>query len=224
MRILLAEDDELLGVGLRAGLQQQGFEVDWVRDGQAALRELLALDYEAAVLDLGLPRMDGMEVLQTLRQQGRSTPVLVLTARDAVQSRIQGLDTGADDYVVKPVDLHELAARLRALVRRSSGQASNMLRAGDVVLDPSAHKVTLAGKPVDLAQREYDLLHALMRNAGRVMSREQLEEKIYPWGTEVASNAVEVHVYHLRRKLGSELIETVRGVGYLLPEVVRSGE
>ena len=224
MRILLAEDDELLGVGLRAGLQQQGFEVDWVRDGQAALRELLALDYEAAVLDLGLPRMDGMEVLQALRQQGRSTPVLVLTARDAVQSRIQGLDTGADDYVVKPVDLHELAARLRALVRRSSGQASNMLRAGDVVLDPSAHKVTLAGKPVDLAQREYDLLHALMRNAGRVMSREQLEEKIYPWGTEVASNAVEVHVYHLRRKLGSELIETVRGVGYLLPEVVRSGE
>ena len=224
MRILLAEDDELLGTALRAGLQQQGFHVDWVRDGSAALRELKAVDYEAAVLDLGLPRMDGMEVLQALRQQGRSTPVLVLTARDAVQSRIQGLDTGADDYVVKPVDLHELAARLRALVRRSSGQASNVLRAGDVVLDPTAHKVSQAGKPVDLAQREYDLLHALMRNAGRVMSREQLEEKIYPWGTEVASNAVEVHVYHLRRKLGSELIETVRGVGYLLPEVVRSGE
>ena len=214
MRILLAEDDELLGVGLRAGLQQQGFEVDWVRDGQAALRELLALDYEAAVLDLGLPRLDGMEVLATLREQGRSLPVLVLTARDAVQSRIAGLDTGADDYVVKPVDLHELAARLRALVRRAHGLQQTVLQAGQVQLDPVGHVVTLAGQPVDLAQREYALLHALMRNPGRILSREQLEAQIYSWGREVASNAVEVHVSHLRRKLGANLIDTVRGLGY----------
>lgn len=214
MRILLAEDDELLGVGLRAGLQQQGFEVDWVRDGQAALRELLALDYEAAVLDLGLPRLDGMEVLATLREQGRSLPVLVLTARDAVQSRIAGLDTGADDYVVKPVDLHELAARLRALVRRAHGPQQTVLQAGQVQLDPVGHVVTLAGQPVDLAQREYALLHALMRNPGRILSREQLEAQIYSWGSEVASNAVEVHVSHLRRKLGANLIDTVRGLGY----------
>ena len=214
MRILLAEDDELLGVGLRAGLQQQGFEVDWVRDGQAALRELLALDYEAAVLDLGLPRLDGMEVLATLREQGRSLPVLVLTARDAVQSRIAGLDTGADDYVVKPVDLHELAARLRALVRRAHGLQQTVLQVGQVELDPVGHVVTLAGQPVDLAQREYALLHALMRNPGRILSREQLEAQIYSWGSEVASNAVEVHVSHLRRKLGANLIDTVRGLGY----------
>ncbi len=214
MRILLAEDDELLGVGLRAGLQQQGFEVDWVRDGQAALRELLALDYEAAVLDLGLPRLDGMEVLAALREQGRSLPVLVLTARDAVQSRIAGLDTGADDYVVKPVDLHELAARLRALVRRAHGLQQTVLQAGQVQLDPVGHVVTLAGQPVDLAQREYALLHALMRNPGRILSREQLEAQIYSWGSEVASNAVEVHVSHLRRKLGANLIDTVRGLGY----------
>ena len=214
MRILLAEDDELLGVGLRAGLQQQGFAVDWVRDGQAALRELLALDYEAAVLDLGLPRLDGMEVLATLREQGRSLPVLVLTARDAVQSRIAGLDTGADDYVVKPVDLHELAARLRALVRRAHGLQQTVLQAGQVQLDPVGHVVTLAGQPVDLAQREYALLHALMRNPGRILSREQLEAQIYSWGSEVASNAVEVHVSHLRRKLGANLIDTVRGLGY----------
>ena len=214
MRILLAEDDELLGVGLRAGLQQQGFEVDWVRDGQAALRELLALDYEAAVLDLGLPRLDGMEVLATLREQGRSLPVLLLTARDAVQSRIAGLDTGADDYVVKPVDLHELAARLRALVRRAHGLQQTVLQAGQVQLDPVGHVVTLAGQPVDLAQREYALLHALMRNPGRILSREQLEAQIYSWGSEVASNAVEVHVSHLRRKLGANLIDTVRGLGY----------
>ena len=214
MRILLAEDDELLGVGLRAGLQQQGFEVDWVRDGQAALRELLALDYEAAVLDLGLPRLDGMEVLAALREQGRSLPVLVLTARDAVQSRIAGLDTGADDYVVKPVDLHELAARLRALVRRAHGLQQTVLQVGQVELDPVGHVVTLAGQPVDLAQREYALLHALMRNPGRILSREQLEAQIYSWGSEVASNAVEVHVSHLRRKLGANLIDTVRGLGY----------
>ncbi|MEE1654003.1 response regulator [Brachymonas sp. G13] len=214
MRILLAEDDELLGAGLRVGLQQQGFQVDWVRDGQAALRELLVVDYEAAVLDLGMPRMDGMDVLAALRERGRSLPVLVLTARDAIQSRVAGLDLGADDYVVKPVDLHELAARLRALIRRAHGLQQTLLQAGNVQLDPVGHVVIQAGQPVDLAQREYAVLHALMRNPGRILSREQLEAQIYAWGSEVASNAVEVHVSHLRRKLGASLIETVRGLGY----------
>lgn len=217
MRILLAEDDTLLGDGLRAGLRQHGFQVDWVRDGEAAERELRAEPYAAAVLDLGLPRKDGLDVLAQVRQAGLKLPVLVLTARDAVSDRIRGLDTGADDYVLKPVDLDELAARLRALVRRSHGQASESICAQDVALDPASRTVQQAGRPVTLTAREFDLLHALMLNAGRVLSREQLEQRLYSWGQEVDSNAVEVHVHHLRRKLGSGLIQTVRGVGYLLP-------
>jgi DNA-binding response OmpR family regulator len=216
MRVLLAEDDPLLGDGLRAGLRQLGFQVDWVRDGNAAERELRAEPYAAAVLDLGLPLKDGMEVLAAVRRAGISLPVLVLTARDAVPDRIRGLDVGADDYVVKPVDLHELAARLRALVRRAHGQPQECLTAQDVVLDPAARSVQKAGVPVTLPAREFDLLHALMLNAGRVLSREQLEQHLYSWGQEVESNAVEVHIHHLRRKLGAELIQTVRGVGYML--------
>ncbi len=216
MRILLAEDDPLLGDGLRAGLRQQGFQVDWVRDGDAAERELLTVPYAAAILDLGLPRKDGMEVLAAIRRAGLAMPVLVLTARDAVPDRVRGLDAGADDYVIKPVDLHELAARLRALVRRAHGQPQERLAAGDVMLDPAARSVELAGVPVALPIREFDLLHALMLNAGRVLSREQLQQHLYSWGQEVESNAVEVHIHHLRRKLGSGLIETVRGVGYVL--------
>ncbi|MCM2253083.1 MAG: winged helix-turn-helix domain-containing protein [Ramlibacter sp.] len=217
MRILLAEDDPLLGDGLRAGLRQLGFQVDWVRDGEAAQRELRAEPYAAAVLDLGLPRQDGMQVLASARRAGVATPVLVLTARDAVPDRIRGLDVGADDYVVKPVDLHELGARLRALVRRAHGRPHERLSAGDVVLDPAARRVTRAGAPVELAPREFDLLHALMLNAGHVLSREQLEQRMYSWGQEVESNAVEVHIHHLRRKLGGTRIRTVRGVGYLVP-------
>jgi DNA-binding response OmpR family regulator len=216
MRILLAEDDPLLGDGLRAGLRQLGFQVDWVRDGQAAERELRAQPYAAAVLDLGLPLQDGMDVLAAVRAAGVRVPVLVLTARDAVPDRIRGLDLGADDYVVKPVDLHELAARLRALVRRAHGQPQECLAAQDVVLDPAAHTVRKAGEPVALSSREFDLLHALMLNPGRVLSREQLEQRVYGWGQEVESNAVEVHVHHLRRKLGSSLVQTVRGIGYML--------
>lgn len=216
MRILLAEDDPLLGDGLRAGLRQHGFQVDWVRDGTAAQRELRAQPYAAAVLDLGLPLKDGLEVLADLRRAGQTLPVLVLTARDAVPDRVRGLNTGADDYVVKPVDLDELAARLRALVRRAHGQPQENLRVQDVVLDPAAHTVAQDGRPVTLSQREFDMLHALMLNAGRVLSREQLEQHLYSWGQEVDSNAVEVHVHHLRRKLGSALIQTVRGVGYVL--------
>lgn len=216
MRILLAEDDTLLGDGLRAGLRQRGFQVDWVRDGTAAERELRAEPYAAAVLDLGLPLLDGMDVLSAVRRAGVTLPVLVLTARDTVPDRVRGLDTGADDYVVKPVDLDELAARLRALVRRAHGQVQERLVAQDVVLDPAARNVTQAGVAVALSTREFDLLQVLMLGAGRVLSREQIEQQLYSWGQEVESNAVEVHVHHLRRKLGAALIQTVRGVGYML--------
>ena len=216
MRILLAEDDPLLGDGLRAGLRQLGFQVDWVRDGEAAERELRAEAYEAALLDLGLPRKDGLAVLAAIRQAGIVMPVLVLTARDAVPDRIRGLDTGADDYVVKPVDLNELAARLRALVRRAHGQPQDCLVAQDVVLDPAARAVRQGGQPVTLSTREFDLLHVFMLHADRVLSREQLEQHLYSWGREVESNAIEVHIHNLRRKLGAPLIQTVRGVGYML--------
>jgi DNA-binding response OmpR family regulator len=216
MRILLAEDDPLLGDGLRAGLKQLGFQIDWVRDGEAAERELRAQAYAACVLDLGLPRKDGLDVLAAIRRAGIVTPVLVLTARDAVPERIRGLDVGADDYVVKPVDLHELAARLRALVRRAAGQPQECLSAQDVVLDPASRSVKKAGEPVLLSAREFDLLQAFMLGADRVLSREQLEQQLYSWGQEVDSNAIEVHIHNLRRKLGVALIHTVRGVGYML--------
>lgn len=217
MRILLVEDDPLLGDGLRAGLRQLGFQVDWVRDGAAAERELRGEPYAAAVLDLGLPRLDGLDVLASIRKAGITLPVLVLTARDAVPDRVRGLDRGADDYVVKPIDIHELAARLRALVRRAHGQPNETLVVGELELDPSARRVRLHGEPVALSMREYDLLHLLMLNAGRVMTREQIEQRLYPWGEEVGSNTVEVHVHYLRKKIGVGLIRTVRGVGYLLP-------
>lgn len=216
MRILLAEDDALLGDGLRAGLRQQGFQVDWVRTGDAAERELRGEPYAAAVLDLGLPLKDGIDVLGAVRRAGVTLPVLVLTARDAVPDRVLGLNTGADDYVVKPVDLEELGARLRALVRRAHGVAHEKLRVGAIELDPAARTVRRGGQPVMLAAREFDLLHALMLNAGRVMTREQLEQHLYSWGQEVESNAIEVHVHHLRRKLGPSVIRTVRGIGYTL--------
>jgi two-component system OmpR family response regulator/two-component system response regulator QseB len=217
MRVLLVEDDPLLGDGLRAGLRQRGFQVDWVRDGEAAERELRAQPYAAAVLDLGLPRKDGMAVLAAVRKAGLTLPVLVLTARDTVPDRIEGLDRGADDYVVKPVDLGELAARLRALVRRASGSAAPELQVAGVRLDPAAHRVLYHDEPVELSAKEFSVLHALMLNAGKVLSRVQLEEQLYGWGEEVESNAVEVHIHHLRRKFFPELIETIRGVGYLMP-------
>ncbi len=216
MRILLAEDDELLGGGLRAGLDQRGFQVDWVRDGVAAERELLSAQHQAVVLDIGLPRQDGLAVLKAVRARGVDTPVLVLTARDAVAQRIEGLNLGADDYVVKPVDLDELAARLHALVRRAYGKTQTMLQVRDVVMDPSARQVRRSGEAISLSTREFDLLQALLLNAGRVLSREQLEQHLYRWGHEVESNTIEVHIHHLRRKMGAELIDTVRGVGYIV--------
>jgi DNA-binding response OmpR family regulator len=216
MRILLAEDDVMLGDGLRAGLRQLGFQVDWVRDGLAAERELKGNDYAAAILDLGLPGQDGLAVLKALRAAHNNTPVLVLTARDGVPDRIRGLDLGADDYVVKPVDLHELAARLRSLVRRSHGAAQELLRSGALTLDPATRQVHWQDKLVVLSTREFDLLQTLMRSAGRVLSREQLEQQMYSWGHEVESNTIEVHIHHLRRKLHAGVIQTVRGVGYAL--------
>ena len=217
MRVLLVEDDALLGDGLRAGLRQAGFEIDWVRDGADAVHAAETEWFAAIVLDLGLPNMDGLAVLRRLRARGSKTPILILTARDAVQDRVTGLDGGADDYVVKPVDLAELAARLRALVRRARGEAAPALRRGDLELDPAAHRVVFRGRTVELSAREFALLHELMLNAGRVLSSEKLEERLYSWGREVESNTVEVHVHHLRRKLSPRLIRTIRGVGYLMP-------
>jgi len=217
MRILVVEDDPLLADGLQAGLRQTGFDVDHARDGVEAELALAAHDYAAVVLDLGLPRLGGLDLLKKLRARGSSVPVLVLTARDRVEDRIKGLDSGGDDYVVKPVDLGELGARLRALVRRSRGEAAPVLRIGGLELDPAAREVTFRGAPIELQAREFAMLHELMLNAGRVLSREQLVERLYAWGEEIESNAIDVHVHHLRRKLAPEVIRTVRGVGYLLP-------
>ena len=218
MRILLVEDDRLLGDGIATGLAQAGFAVDWVQDGVAADLALRTGSPDAVVLDLGLPRLSGLEVLKRSRASGAKVPVLILTARDAVQDRVQGLDAGADDYLVKPFDLAELAARLRALIRRAAGTAAPRLIVGDIELDPAAREARLRGVPVELAVREFALLHALMLNAGRVLSREQLAERLYRWGEEVESNAIDVHIHHLRRKLGADAFRTVRGVGYVMPK------
>jgi two-component system OmpR family response regulator/two-component system response regulator QseB len=216
MRILVVEDDSLLGDAIQAGLRELGDAVDWVRDGVSASQALQSERYSALVLDLGLPRRSGLEVLQRLRARRDTLPVLILTARDTVEDRIRGLDAGADDYLVKPFDLGELAARLRALTRRAGGHASPVLSLAAIDLDSAAHRVNFRGKPVELSVREFALLHELMLNAGRVLTRAQLEEKLYAWGEEIESNAVEVHIHHLRRKLAPELIQTVRGVGYLM--------
>jgi len=217
MRLLLVEDDSLLGDGIQAGLVQAGFAVDWLRDGVQADTALQTETYAAVVLDLGLPKLSGLELLRRVRARGNAVPVLILTARDAVEDRIKGLDSGADDYVVKPFDLHELAARLRALTRRGRGEAAAILRVDALELNPAEHRVLFRSKPVDLSAREFALLHELMLNAGRVLSREQLEQRLYAWGEEPGSNAIEVHVHHLRRKLAPELVHTIRGVGYMLP-------
>jgi DNA-binding response OmpR family regulator len=217
MRVLIVEDDPLLGDALAAGLKQRGFDADWVQDGREAESAIRVEPFAAAVLDLGLPGLDGLELLRRERARGNKIPVLILTARDAVQDRIKGLDSGADDYVVKPTDLDELAARLRALVRRSKGEPAPLQQVGSLVLDPAARTVRLDGRAIDLSPREFTLLQELMLNAGRVLSREQLEERMYRWGEEIESNAVEVHVHHLRRKLGAHIVKTIRGVGYVMP-------
>lgn len=217
MRILIVEDDALLGDGLRAGLKQAGFAPDWARDGVAADLALTTEHFAAVVLDLGLPKLAGLDLLRRLRSAKNPVPVLILTARDAVPDRIAGLDAGADDYLVKPCDLGELAARLRALIRRSTGQAAPVVEVGPLRIDPMAHAVSYHGRTVDLSAREFALLHELAREAGRVLSKEQIVQRLYTWGEELESNAIEVHIHHLRKKLAPELIVTLRGIGYLLP-------
>jgi len=216
MRVLLVEDDALLGDGIKAGLKQAGFAVDWATDGHNAKLALETEDYALIVLDLGLPKLSGMDLLKWLRASNRKIPVLILTARDTVADRVSGLDAGADDYLIKPFDLDELTARLRALLRRSSGEAAPVLRHGDIELNPASHRVFKAAQPVELSAREFTLLHELLLHLGRVQSREQLEQRLYGWGEEVESNSVEVHIHHLRRKLGANLIRTLRGIGYVI--------
>lgn len=214
MRLLLAEDDTMIGEAVRAGLRRQGFAVDWVLDGVAAEQALLAEDYDACLLDLGLPRKAGLDVLRRLRERGSMLPVLVLTARDAITDRVDGLDAGADDYVVKPFDLAELAARIRAVTRRKGGRAQAAIEHGEITLDPATREVRRNGELVALSPREFALLQALLEHPGRILSRAQLEERLYGWGEEVESNVVEVHLHTLRRKLGANFIRNVRGVGY----------
>jgi DNA-binding response OmpR family regulator len=216
MRILLVEDDPQLGDGLTIGLRQAGFAVDWLKDGNSADQALQSETFDFVVLDLGLPRLSGMEVLTRARSRGQHMPILILTARDATGEKVAGLDAGADDYLVKPIDLDELTARIRALTRRSAGRAEPLLIHGELALDPAAHTVTQAGLIVELSSREFSLLQQLLENAGRVLTRTQLEQSIYGWRDEPDSNALEVHIHHLRKKLGSELIRTLRGVGYTI--------
>ena len=218
MRILLAEDDPQLGDGLMVGLRQSGFAVDWVRDGAAADHALGCEDFDLLVLDLGLPKLSGMEVLTHLRRRGQTLPVLVLTARDATGDKVAGLDAGADDYLVKPIDVDELAARIRALTRRAAGRSAPVICHGDITLDPAARTVMRAGEPVELSAKEFSLLQTLLESAGRVLTRSQLEQSLYGWRDEPDSNALEVHIHHLRKKLGNEYIRTLRGVGYTVPK------
>jgi len=216
MRLLLVEDDPMIGESVNRGLRQEGHTVDWVRDGAAAELAIANGVYELILLDLGLPRKSGLDLLALLRRQGLAVPVLVITARDSVADRVRGLDAGADDYLVKPFDLDELSARIRALMRRHSGRASPLIEHGELVVDPATHAVTLKGVPVNLSGREFSLLQALLERPGVPLSRAQLEERIYGWGEEVESNTVEVYIHSLRRKLGTDLIRNVHGVGYLV--------
>ena len=216
MRILLVEDDALLGDGVCAGLRRDDNTVDWVKNGETALSAVAETQYDCVILDIGLPRMSGLEVLQHVRKSDNTVPVLILTAQDGIDDRVKGLDAGADDYVVKPFEFAELCARLRALTRRTRGKASESIRYKDINIDTSAHNVEYNGKPVELSRREYTLLIEMIINQGRVLSRQHLEQKLYSWGDEIESNTIEVYIHHLRKKLYSDLIKTVRGIGYIV--------
>jgi two-component system response regulator QseB len=216
MRVLLVEDDAMIGEAVAVGLRHAGHTVDWVQDGRAAEAALAPGVHEMVLLDLGLPRKAGLDVLRTLRAGGGDLPVVIITARDAVADRIAGLDAGADDYIVKPFDLDELAARIRAVARRRAGRAAAVIEYGALRLDPAARQVLVDGREVALSGREFALLEALLERPGAVLSRAQLEERLYGWQQEVESNAVEVHIHALRRKLGADLIRTLRGVGYMV--------
>ncbi len=219
MRLLLVEGDPMIGASVQRGLRQEGHTVDWVRDGTAAELAVANGVHEMILLDLGLPRKSGLELLSLLRRTGLALPVLVITARDSVADRVKGLDAGADDYLVKPFDLDELSARIRALSRRQAGRDSPVIEHGPLSLNPATHEVTLSGTPVNLSGREFALLHALLEQPGMPLSRAQLEVRIYGWDEEIESNAIEVYIHSLRRKLGTEWVRNVRGVGYRVPEL-----
>jgi len=214
MRLLLVEDDLLLGRGIVDAFHRQGDSIDWLQNGRLGLEALRTTAFDLAVLDLGLPELDGLEVLRQARRYGVDTPILILTARDQVDDRVRGLDAGADDYLIKPFDLNELNARIRALVRRRAGVSAPRLEMHGVCIDPASREITFQGQPVTLSRREYALLSEFFHNPGRILTREQLVERLYSWDERVESNAIEVHVHHLRKKFGSNLIKTVRGVGY----------
>jgi two-component system response regulator QseB len=219
MRVLVAEDDPMIGRAVLAGLRASGYATDWVCDGVEAGLALSGGGYDAALLDLGLPRRDGLEILKALRREHKDLPVLIITARDAVQDRIAGLDNGADDYLVKPFSLDELLARMRAVIRRRAGRASPEIRYGALLVDPVRRTVSFRERPVELSAREFALLEALLQEPGAVVSRARLEEAVYGWGEEVESNSVEVHLHNLRRKLAPELIRNLRGVGYRVTRI-----
>lgn len=216
MKLLLAEDDVMLGTSMRKGLDLAGFQVDWARDGDQAVDALGHRSYDVVLLDIGLPQLDGLQILRWMRSEGQSTPVMLVTARDAVPDRVQGLNQGADDYLTKPFDLDELCARIHALARRQGGRTSPQLQLGRLEVRPLERLALLSGKALSLSQREFDLLVAFARQPGVVLSVQQLEKQLYGWSEEIASNAVEVHLHHLRRKLGEPWIVNVRGVGYKL--------
>lgn len=218
MRVLLIEDDRMIGEAVRRGLRDEGFSVDWIQDGAAAELAFGDAQYDAAILDLGLPGKDGLKVLADVRRGGNTLPVIVLTAKAAVPDRIRGLDSGADDYLGKPFDLNELAARLRALVRRQTGRAEPLIEHAGLVLNPATHEATLHGAALALSAREFTLLEILLARPGAVLSRGQIEDKLYGWGEEIGSNTVEVYIHLLRRKLGQDFIRNVRGVGYTVSE------
>ena len=216
MRLLLVEDDEILGDGLVAGLTMEGYAVDWLTNGKLADEALKLNSYELIVLDLNLPDMDGLSILRSLRNRKNETPVMVLTAKDTVADRVLGLDSGADDFVIKPFELDEVCARLRALARRSEGRSAPTIEYKGVILNPAAHQVTFNNDKIELSQKEFEILNFLMSNIGKVISRARLEESLYSWNSDIESNAVEVHIHHLRKKLDTGLIRTVRGVGYII--------
>ena len=215
MRLLLVEDDELLGDAVKTGLTQFGYIVDWLKDGETARSALRSELFELIILDLGLPKLSGINLLQAIRHDGNTTPVIILTARDSIESRVKGLDSGADDYIIKPFDLNELSARIRALVRRSQGRADTVLQYRNISLDPAAHSVMVDEITINVPRREFALLQKLLENSGHVLSREQLMQSIYGWDEDVDSNALEVHIHNLRKKLNANFIRTIRGVGYM---------
>ena len=216
MRLLLVEDDELLGDAVKTGLSQLDYVVDWLKDGEAARSALKTESFELIILDLGLPKLSGLNLLQSLRSNGNTTPIIILTARESVESRVKGLDCGADDYIIKPFDLNELSARIRALVRRSQGRAETTIQYRNVTLDPASHSVMVDNVVINVPRREFALLQKLLENSGNVLSREQLMQSVYGWDEDVDSNTLEVHIHNLRKKLNADYIRTIRGIGYMI--------